>query len=247
MGLRPTLERATRGGIHVFEDAEAREAGLLVAFSDRRGGDSNAPFDSLNLAMTVGDDHDAVERNRALVASSLGFSLDTLALAKQIHGAELIEVAGGCSGVQGEADVLATRVHDQTLAILTADCTPVVVAGSKGVAIAHAGWRGLAAGAIDRAVGWAGDVSAAWVGPSIRACCYEVGREVIVAFRERGLPVADESHVDPRDAAIASLEASGVSNVAATEVCTYCDRDFFSYRRDGTTGRQGAFVARRTQ
>jgi YfiH family protein len=243
MTLHPTLTRTQHGDIHTFEDTAARAEGVLVAFTDRRGGASEAPFDSLNLAMTVGDDLDRVERNRKEVASSLGFATDRLALARQVHGSELIEVRGGCSGVIGEADVLATSERGQVLAILTADCTPVVVAGSKGIAIAHAGWRGVVAGAVEVAVDRVGEAQAAWVGPSIRACCYEVGGDVIEAFAARGLPIADESHVDPRDAAIAALERAGVDAIAATDACTHCDLNFFSYRRDGVTGRQGAFVS----
>ena len=231
-----------RDGVHVYEDLGARERGLLVAFTDRRGGQSKPPFDSLNLAATVGDDVAVVDGNRRRVAAALGFAPDVLALARQVHGADLIAVPGGCSGVVGVADVLATSATGQALAILTADCTPVVVAGERRVALAHAGWRGLVAGAIETALEWVGDVDAAWVGPCIRACCYEVGPEVIDAFEQRGLPVADERHVDPRDASLHVLKSTGVAEVAAPDVCTYCDRNFYSYRRDGITGRQGAFV-----
>jgi YfiH family protein len=243
MEIDPELTERRHGDIHTFEDEAARAAGLLVAFTDRRGGVGEPPFDSLNLAMTVGDDLDAVGRNRKEVASALGFGVDRLALARQVHGAELIEVRGGCSGVIGEADVLATSERSQVVAILTADCTPVVVTGRRGVAIAHAGWRGLVAGAIDAAVEWVDGANAAWVGPCIRACCYEVGREVIDAFESKDLPVADGNHVDPRDASIASLQKAGVARIAATDACTHCDPNFFSFRRDGVTGRQGAFVA----
>ena len=181
--------------------------------------------------------------NRAKVSAALGIDENRLALARQVHGAELIEVAGGCSGVVGEADVLATSEPGQAIAILTADCTPVTVWGSRGVAIAHAGWRGLVAGAIERAVEWVGDTHAAWVGPSIRGCCYEVGDDVIDAFQGRGLPIVDERHVDPGDAAVHVLQSCGVTSVAASNVCTFMDPNYYSYRRDEITGRQGAFVA----
>jgi polyphenol oxidase len=229
-------------GIHTFEDVAARAEGVLVAFTDRRGGVSEAPFDSLNLAITVGDEQDAVERNRKAVSAALGFRPDRLALARQVHGADVIDVSGGCSGVVGEADVIATSEPGQAIAILTADCTPVVVKGSDGIAIAHAGWRGVVAGAIEVALERVGDVEAAWVGPCIRACCYEVGPEVIEAFEERDLPIADDRHVDPRDAALTVLVRNGVKNSAFTKACTHCDPNFFSYRRDGRTGRQGAFA-----
>jgi polyphenol oxidase len=242
MDFTPQLTAARRDELHVLTDEGATEHGLLVAFTDRRGGRSVEPFDSLNLALTVGDDEGAVRANRSIAAAALGFDIDRLALARQVHGAELIEVPRGCSGVLGEADVLATSAPGQTIAILTADCTPVVVWGERGVAIAHAGWRGLVAGAIEVAVAWVGAVSAAWVGPCIRGCCYEVGPEVIDGFRARGLPTTDDRHVDPRDASMHALKSCGVEAVAATDVCTFTDRNFYSYRRDKVTGRHGAFA-----
>ena len=242
MTLEPNLTATDRDGLYGFEDAAARSEGLVIAFTDRRGGESPAPFDSLNLALTVGDEPARVERNRRRAAEA--FSLPSLmALARQVHGAELIEVPGGCSGVVGEADVLATSARGQVISILTADCTPVVVQGTRGVAIAHAGWRGLVAGAIERAVEWVGEPRGAWVGPCIRACSYEVGPDVIDAFSSRDLPIADGSHVDPRDASLHVLARCGIDNAAYTDVCTFCDANFFSYRRDGVTGRQGAFAA----
>ncbi len=86
-------------------------------------------------------------------------------------------------------------------------------------------------------------VRAAWIGPAIGACCYEVGGDVAEAWRRRGLPVADPSHVDPRSAARAELRAAGVRAVASIDECTACGNNFFSYRRDGVTGRHGAFIS----
>jgi copper oxidase (laccase) domain-containing protein len=88
-------------------------------------------------------------------------------------------------------------------------------------------------------------VRVGWVGPSIRSCCYEVGPEVIDAFTAAGLPVADAGHVDIPEAAAAALRACGARDVAVSEVCTGCDPRWFSHRRDGTTGRNGAFAALR--
>jgi polyphenol oxidase len=213
-----------------------------VWFTDRRGGVSSPPFDSLNLAARVGDDPSSVAANRARVAAAAGFELAALRLAKQVHGADLIEVGRESAPVAGEADVLLTREPGVTIGILTADCTPVVVVGSESVSIAHAGWRGLAAGAVQAAVEAVGEPRAAYVGPSIRACCYEVGSEVIEAFEERGLPIAGTDRVDPGAAAVAALRGAGVEEIAASDGCTSCDPRYFSYRRDGVTGRQGAFV-----
>jgi YfiH family protein len=161
----------------------------------------------------------------------------------QVHAADVIDVGPDDAGVVGEADGLFSATPGPVLAILAADCAPVILWGADGVAIVHAGWRGLVAGVVAKGVERVGAVHAAWVGPAIRACCYEVGAEVIAAFRDAGLPVADESHVDPGLAAGAALADAGVQRVAIAGLCTSCDDRFFSYRRDGVTGRHGAFVS----
>lgn len=130
------------------------------------------------------------------------------------------------------------------LGILSADCAAVAIAGDRGLALVHAGWRGLAGGVIAKGVAAAGRVWGAWVGPAIRSCCYEVGTEVVEAFTSARLPVADRAHVDVSAAAVAALRDAKVDNLAAVEECTCCTGSYFSYRRDGTTGRQGAFAAR---
>ena len=224
-------------------DPKAARAGMLVAFTNRHGGMSDDPYRSLNLAARVGDDPATVAVNRKRAAGALGFAADRLALARQVHGAELIEVGQSDSGVLGEADGLVARAPGPVLGILTADCAPVVVRGGDGIAVLHAGWRGLVAGVIEAGLGALEAPQSAWIGPSIRSCCYEVGDEVVAAFRSRDLPVAGNDRVDPAGAAAALLERAGVPEVVVAPQCTHCDPDYFSYRRDGVTGRQGAFAA----
>lgn len=237
----PSLEEITSEGLRLLAGRDDA-LGVSVCFTDRNGGVSNSPFDSLNLAARVGDDAHSVDTNRARVASAAAFDLDRLRLAKQVHGADVLSVGMGSAPVAGEADVLTTNERGVTIGILTADCTPVVLAGEDGIAVAHAGWRGLVAGAVEAAVEAIGHVRAAWVGPSIHACCYEVGPEVIEAFNARGLPVAAPDRVDPAAAAVVALRHRGVEHIARSIDCTSCDARYFSYRRDGVTGRQGAFV-----
>ena len=237
------LVEAHRSGLRLLVDPAAAEAGLLVAFTDREGGVSEAPYDTLNLAASVGDLRDTVDENRARVARAAGFAPGSLRLARQVHGPDVLEVTSDDPVVAGDADVLVTAQPGVTIGILTADCTPVVLAGPGRVAVAHAGWRGLVAGVIDTAVRAVGGVDAAWVGPSIHACCYEVGPEVIAAFESQGLPTAGPDRVDPGRAAAFALHRAGVERVASSTDCTSCDRRYFSYRRDGVTGRQGAFAA----
>ena len=241
--FHPRFDEHDEGGVLWYSDDAARELGVLAGFTARLGGVSKPPYDTLNLAVRVGDERADVMENRWRAAAAVGFDSERLALALQVHAADLIDVSPGDAGVLGEGDGLFTAAPGPVLAILAADCAPVVLWGERGVAIVHAGWRGLVAGVVAKGVERVGEVHAAWVGPAIRACCYEVGPEVIEAFRAAGLPVADGSHVDPGRAAGAVLRAAGAERVAVCDVCTSCDRRFFSYRRDGLTGRHGAFVS----
>jgi YfiH family protein len=128
------------------------------------------------------------------------------------------------------------------LGLLTADCAAVVLAGDGVVGMVHAGWRGLAAGVIERAMLALAPVWGAWVGPAIRACCYEVGQDVVEAFRANDLPLARPNHVDIVDAARVVLLRAGVQRITVNEDCTGCQDRYFSFRRERETGRQGTFV-----
>lgn len=242
MDFSPSLESSVVDGIDVLTDPRAPARGWLVAFTGRRGGVSTAPYDSLNLAARVGDYPESVAKNRRRAATAVGFDGDRLALARQVHEADLIDVGVTDAGVLGDADGLTVTHPGAVAAILTADCAPVVVAASDAIGVLHAGWRGLVAGVIEAGLEALDGVEAAWVGPCIHACCYEVGPEVIEAFIKRGLPVAAPDRVDPARAAAAALQRAGVANVVVAEECTHCDPRYFSYRRDGVTGRQGAFA-----
>jgi len=242
VNARPRLARARRDGVWLIEDRRARADGLLVVFADRRGGISPPPFDSLNLAARGGDDPRRARANRARVARAAGFDADRLVLARQVHGARVIEAGEGAAGVLGEADGLVARGPGPVLGMLTADCAAVVVAGADGVALLHAGWRGLAAGIVEEGVASVAQARAAWIGPAIRSCCYPVGDEVVAALAARGLP-ARRGRVDVPAAARAALRRAGVARVAMWEECTSCSPHLFSFRRDGMTGRQGAFAA----
>lgn len=213
---------------------------IQVAFSDREGGVSDPPYHSLNLGLLVGDDEGCVWENRIRVGKAAGFDADDLALARQVHGAGVVTVEN--AGMAGEADILVTDRTNRPIAILTADCAPVVLEGTERIGVVHAGWRGVVRGAVEAGLEAVGDVKRAWIGPSIHACCYEVGPEVVEAFAAKDLPIADPSHVDPALAAAALLNRAGISDVVVSDVCTHHDERYFSFRRDGTTGRQGAFA-----
>ena len=213
---------------------------VKVAFSDREGGVSDPPYHSLNLGLFVGDDEGCVWENRIRVGRAAGFDADDLALARQVHGADVAIVDG--PGMAGDADVLVTDRPGRPIGILTADCAPVIIESDEKVGAVHAGWRGVVGGAVEAGLAAVGPALRAWIGPSIHACCYEVGPEVIEAFRAKDLPVAGDDRVDPARAAAVLLRRAGVEDVVVSDICTSCDERYFSYRRDGVTGRQGAFA-----
>jgi polyphenol oxidase len=127
--------------------------------------------------------------------------------------------------------------------VMVADCLPVALSGSRGVAMLHCGWRGLAAGIVERGVTEVAATAAA-VGPGIGPCCYEVDAEVLAEFADLGEEVARDRMLDLRAIARSGLERAGVGAVEVSELCTSCNADlFFSHRRDrGRTGRQAGLV-----
>ena len=175
-----------------------------------------------------------------------------LARLRQVHSADVVRArTGDC----GSADALWTDEPELALAIATADCVPVLLAGHGRVAAVHAGWRGLVAGIIPRAVeslGGGGSGVRAWIGPAIGPCCYEVGEEVAAAIAGASDEGALRRHPDRRPhanlvaAARWQLAQAGVAAVAAVETCTRCSPELlWSYRRDGTAaGRNLAFIWR---
>jgi len=232
---------------------EARLEGARVAFSTRIGGVSSEPYDTLNLAILTGDDRDRVRDNRHRLAAALGLEPAGVLIGRQVHGAD---VAGHDSApvpnafadpgpdlpeVDGQA---AARAGLAPL-VMVADCLPVALAGDGGVAMVHCGWRGLAAGIVERGVATI-DATAAAIGPGIGPCCYEVGDEVLDAFGSLGPGISDGRMLDLPEVARRLLERSGVGSVTASELCTSCNAElFYSHRRDGPrTGRQAGLVWR---
>jgi YfiH family protein len=170
-------------------------------------------------------------------------------LTKQVHGAKVItavESVGEHPTALADADGIATTVRGLGPMILTADCLPIVIAGSGAVASVHAGWRGLDSGVIGNAVQelrlQTGDGSlTAAIGPGAGPCCYEVGPEL----HERFSGFSDANNLDLKAIARAQLEQAGVDEIHDVGLCTICsDRELlFSYRRDGAaTGRQAAIA-----
>ncbi|NCA70607.1 MAG: peptidoglycan editing factor PgeF [Sphingobacteriia bacterium] len=227
--------------------------------STRQGGVSQGPYASLNLGDHVGDDPSRVARNRALLRERLGLA-EAPRWLDQVHGCDLVgdrqmacqtRVAGAC-----QADGAVTGRPGTVCVVMTADCLPVLMCDDRGtrVAAVHAGWRGLAAGILERACAALGGEPArllVWLGPAIGADAFEVGPEVrqcfmaddpgaLAAFRPAR---ADRWLADLAELARRRLRRLGVTGIHGGGYCTFSDSQrFFSYRRDGVTGRMASLI-----
>jgi YfiH family protein len=219
----------------------------VVAFSTRRGGVSEAPFDTLNLGRLTEDDSGHVSENRRRLCTEVGTDAGLLRFGRQVHGATVRRA----TETSEPGDGLWTDTPGEPLLVFTADCLPVAIVRADGrapaVAALHVGWRGLLAGIVAEGVAaLGGGPLAAAIGPGIGPCCYDVGSEVAEPFRGRyGADVVTGGRLDLWSAAERALSAAGVADVHRIDLCTACNPElFFSHRRDdGRTGRQG-MVAR---
>jgi hypothetical protein len=225
--------------------------GVRALVTTRGGGVSRGAYASLNLGDHVGDDAQAVACNRALLRQHLPAEPRWL---RQVHGTRCV-VAEEAAGNE-EADAAASFRPGTVCSVLTADCLPVLFCdvGGTVVAAAHAGWRGLAAGVLEATVTAMRRAPAAilaWLGPAIGPRAFEVGDEVRAAFvaRDAAAAAAFVPHgtgkwlCDIYALARLRLAALGVRRVASADFCTVSDRDrFYSYRRDGTTGRMASLI-----
>ena len=223
---------------------------LVAGTTVRLGGVSGGPYTGLNLGASAGDDQGAVADNRLQLAEQLGAEVCWL---EQVHGTRVVERHAGNVSEAPEADAHWTVDQSLVLAVLTADCLPVLmVDGARTcVAAAHAGWRGLAAGVLQETVAAlpvAAETLEAWIGPAIGGSCYEVGPDVREAFPDSAGSCfapgqGDRFWLDTAAVAAKLLSDLGVS-VRLSGYCTHRDQRFYSYRRDGVTGRQASFVQR---
>jgi polyphenol oxidase len=215
-----------------------------VAFSTRRGGVSTGPYESLNLGRLTKDDPGNTDENRRRLCVAVGADYEQLAMNRQVHAATVNRARAGERGREG--DGLWTDEPGLPMVKLTADCLPVALVrtnGSPALALLHAGRLGLLEGIVAAgvaALGGGGSLAAA-VGPGIGPCCYEVGDDIRDAYRSRfGTDVLRGRNLDLWTAAERVLNEAGVSSVERVDICTACNAEFFSHRRDrGVTGRQG--------
>lgn len=237
--------------------ADWHHPGVASLMSTRSGGGSVAPWDSMNLGVAVGDDAQQVTRNRALFQSALGARPVFM---KQVHGTRVLRLTREhLGGPTPEADAAVTAESGLACTVQVADCMPVLLAAPGAVGAAHAGWRGLAGGVVEASLQSLCEVAACapgdvecWLGPCIGPAAFEVGADVL-----EGFGVAPEG-ADPLrfkplrpgkwlanlpQLARDRLAAAGVRRVGGGSWCTVEDRSrFFSFRRDGVTGRMAAAI-----
>ncbi len=237
---------------------EGALAGARFAVTHRAGGVSAAPYGTLNLGGHVGDDPLAVVENRARVAKHIGH--DRLVLSAQVHGRDVavVDAPAHPDDQLADADALVTGRRGHALAVLVADCVPVLLAARNGDAIGavHAGRRGMAAGVVPAAIEVLHELGApavdllAYVGPAVCGSCYEVSTEMyddVVALvpaaastSRHGTPALDIRAGVTSQLALAGVDVVGVGSAP----CTAETPSLYSYRRDGVTGRFAAVVWR---
>jgi hypothetical protein len=226
-------------------------ANVKALQTTRKGGGSAAPYASLNLGSHVGDNPLVVARNRMLLEPLMPSEPVWL---NQVHGVTVADA--GHAGCLPQADASVSTHRGAVCVVMTADCLPLLLCDDQGsvVAAAHAGWRGLCDGVIEqtvRAMKVPANSLMAWLGPAIGAAVFEVGDEVRAAF------VAHQPHAaaafvagaggkwmaDIYQLARLRLQALGIQRIYGGGLCTYSDPErFYSYRRDGATGRMGTFI-----
>lgn len=224
----------------------------------RYGGLSLGAFESFNLASHVGDCNASVNANRERLRQQS--SLSSIQWLEQVHGTSVVDAKA--DGLIRTADAVYSNQKGLTCAVLTADCLPLLVCNKLGteVAAVHAGWRGLSSGVIRESIGRfesAPDQLMAYLGPAIGPAHFEVGFEVLEALCENAI---SQGHIESLTAAFkpakqpfkfmadiyqlakAELNELGVRDIYGGDFCTVSDRQFFSYRRDGVTGRMAALI-----
>jgi polyphenol oxidase len=242
-----------------------------ACYSSRSGGNSLPPYDSFNIARHVGDVSETVAENRSILAAHFP-NVNHWQWLEQVHGTEvlLIDKQGMQQG-DVEADAIVCRVPGIACCVMTADCLPIYFADRRGgeVAIAHAGWRGLAKGVIEHTVSLmhaAREDITVYLGPAIGPCHFEVGAEVVEQFLNE--PIGGIANQDVKNCFKAKagaeksncaedtkylanlyglanlrLKAMGVRSISGGDDCTYCQPEsFYSYRRDGFTGRMLSMI-----
>ncbi len=220
----------------------------------RLSGASSAPYDHFNVALHVGDNRFQVEQNRTLLKQTWDWQHEPFWL-QQEHTAQVVYVDQNTPRLP-VADAAWTNQTEQPLVIMTADCLPILITNDDAnlVAAVHAGWKGLAQGIVTQTIQTLPDNPAnlmAWVGPAISQVHFEVGQDVVDAFANKPFDTADFFVKKNNQKWLANLaglvdfelQSLGVTRVFQSNLCSYEKNEwFYSYRRDGTTGRMASLI-----
>ncbi|NRB40995.1 MAG: peptidoglycan editing factor PgeF [Pseudomonadales bacterium] len=244
-------------------------AHIVAGVTDRSGGCSTQGFSSNNMALHVGDDAKQVLQNRQQLKQQL-IQDDQLSTnlkwqwLNQVHGVAVTTASASTIEAVPDADAAVTQEHDLACSVMTADCLPILLSDAEGTTVAaiHAGWRSLCHGIIENTVArmkeklGCGELMA-WFGPAIGATQFEVGLDVYQAFQQgavgdfsvQAFSVQDDGKylADIYQLAQLRLQHCGVDAFYGGQFCTVLDnKRFYSYRRDGQTGRMASFIVRKS-
>lgn len=233
-------------------------AGIYTLFSTRFGGASEAPWRTLNLSYVSGDDPQRVKTNRNRAIEAIGLDWTRWTAGRQVHGTRVQQITEPESGRGSQApedaipdtDAVWTDLPGVALAVVVADCVPILLADpiSRRIAVVHAGWRGLVGGVVANAASIFDDPSrvVGVAGPSIGPCCYEVGADVAGPASEVfGDGVLRGGNLDLWAASAAAMHRAGIGNLTVAGLCTRCESHRFFSHRAGDTGRQAVIACLR--
>lgn len=227
---------------------------LFFTVTSRYGGVSKKPYDSLNLALHVGDSAKNVLENRTIVADKHNFLFQNLIYMDQTHSANIAVIKDSAINKIENCDALITNVKNIPLMVMVADCIPILLYEPRKnvIAVIHAGRNGtfneISKKTIIKMIdefGCCEKEILAYMGASIHECCYEVGQEIAKLVDEKYLTKRDERwYLDLHNMNFNQLLSIGVlkENIEISSTCTCCDEDYFSYRREGVTGRFAGII-----
>ncbi|WP_200762943.1 peptidoglycan editing factor PgeF [Nitrosophilus alvini] len=221
---------------------------MRYLFTNRHGGYSKEPYSTFNLAFHVGDDPKNVEKNRNFLKTLI--KADRIVFMDQVHGDRVVAIDEKNINDIHRCDAVLTHLKDVALCVMVADCNPILLYEPQKeiVAAVHAGRNGTFLGIVQKSVdmmkefyGCDSSKIMAFIGPSIRKCCYEVSEEIAGVVKKcyGRKYIHNERFLDLAAMNIDQLKSSGLKeeNINLTPVCTCCFKDYFSYRRDKITGR----------
>ncbi len=232
-----------------YKRAFFEDESVLAFFTDRHGGVSKGIYESLNISSNVGDDIRNIVQNRQIIAENNSFLLENIVYMKQIHSNNIQIIQNSFINEIKNVDGLITNKRKIPLMAMSADCAAVLIydRSKKVISAIHSGRVGtqkeIVKIAIKKLINEYGSKSedlAVEVGPSIGVCCYEISENLAKDFEKRYINTRDDRYyLDLKSMILDQLLSSGVKddNIVVSDVCTSCDKNYFSYRRDGKTGR----------